>query len=99
MAVTPPGPATTFLVTGASSGIGAELARELARRGLGVTLVARREERLRDLADGLGADHGVRAETIAAEVSEERPRDRLAEELRDRGLTVDVLVNNAGFGS
>jgi len=99
MALPPPNHDSTALITGASSGIGAEIARELARRGLGVTLVARREERLRELADELGADHGVRAETIAADVSEERPREQLADELRNRGLTVDVLVNNAGFGS
>jgi uncharacterized protein len=99
MALPPPDHDSTALITGASSGIGAEIARELARRGLGVTLVARREERLRELADELGADHGVRAETIAADVSEERPREQLADELRNRGLTVDVLVNNAGFGS
>ena len=87
------------LITGASSGIGAEIARELARRGHGVTLVARREERLRDLAEELRVDYGIRAETIAADVSQERPRDRLTRELEGRGLTVDVLVNNAGFGS
>jgi short-subunit dehydrogenase len=99
MALPPPSPDSTALITGASSGIGTEIARELARRGHGVSLVARREARLRELAEQLEADHRVRAETIAADVSHERPRDRLARELRERGLTVDVLVNNAGFGS
>jgi uncharacterized protein len=99
MALPPPSPDSTALITGASSGIGAEIARELASRGHGVTLVARREERLRELAEELADDHAIRAETIAADVSQDRPRGRLARELRDRGLTVDVLVNNAGFGS
>ena len=54
MALPPPEPNSTCLVTGASSGIGAEIARELARRGHGLTLAARREERLRELAEELG---------------------------------------------
>ncbi|MFL5821570.1 MAG: SDR family NAD(P)-dependent oxidoreductase [Solirubrobacteraceae bacterium] len=99
MALPEPSPRSTCLITGASSGIGAEIARELARRGHGVSLVARREERLRDLAEELEAGCGVRAETIAADVSEQRPRDRLVDELEERGLIVEVLVNNAGFGS
>jgi short-subunit dehydrogenase len=98
MALPPPGPMSTCLVTGASSGIGAEIARGLAQRGHGVTLVARREERLRELADEL-AEQGVRAETVAADVSEERGRERLVREVDERGLDVEVLVNNAGFGS
>jgi uncharacterized protein len=86
-------------VTGASSGIGAEIARELARRGQGVTLAARREERLQELADELAAEHGVPAETISVDVADERDRERMARELDERGLAVEVLVNNAGFGS
>ncbi|GAC1318678.1 MAG: SDR family oxidoreductase [Acidimicrobiales bacterium] len=89
----------TCLVTGASSGIGADIARQLAARGLGVTLVARREELLRSLADELTAAHGVRAEVIAADLAEEAPRAELAAEIERRGLTVDVLVNNAGFST
>jgi uncharacterized protein len=99
MALPPPGRDSTSLVTGASSGIGAEIARELARRGHGVTLAARREERLRELADELSDEHGVRAETISADVAAERARQRLKRELEERGLAVEVLVNNAGFGS
>jgi len=83
-------------VTGASSGIGADIARELADRGHGVTLVARREDRLRELADEL-ADR-VRVEVIACDVGDSAARAGLFEEVERRGLTVDILVNNAGNG-
>jgi hypothetical protein len=86
-------------VTGASSGIGREIARLLAGRGLGVTLVARREDRLRELADELSAGHRIRAEVVAADLTDEASRDGVATELASRGLTVDVLVNNAGFST
>jgi short-subunit dehydrogenase len=99
VALPPPRPGATCLITGASSGIGAELARGLAERGLGVTLTARREERLRDLADELVEAHGVHAEVVAADVSDEAGRAHLQAEIADRGLDVEVLVNNAGFGS
>ncbi len=99
MALPSPSADATCVVTGASSGIGAELARLLAGRGLGVTLVARREARLRDLADELRAGTGVRAEVIAADLADEAERASIATELTARGLTVDVLVNNAGFST
>src|SRR5919109_730262 len=99
MALPPPSQESTCLVTGASSGIGAEIARALARRGYGVTLAARREERLEELAEELAGDYSVRAETVAADVSDESGRERLTRELEARGLQVDVLVNNAGYGS
>ena len=99
MALPPPAPSSTALVTGASAGIGADIARELAKRGQGVTLAARREERLRDLAAELERDHGVRAEVAAADLSEPSGRSKLVEDLAQRGLTVEVLVNNAGFGT
>jgi short-subunit dehydrogenase len=95
MALPPPAEGSTCLVTGASSGIGAEIARELARRGHGVTLMARREDRLRELA----AELHVRAEVVACDVSDEAARARAVREIEERGLTVEVLVNNAGFGS
>ena len=99
MALPPADPGTTCLITGASSGIGAEIARGLAARGLGVTLVARREDRLLELAEELSAVHGIEAEVVTADVSSERSRNRLFNEVEQRGLTVEVLVNNAGFGS
>lgn len=98
MALPPPDPGSTCLVTGASSGIGADIARELARRGHGVTLAARREDRLRDLADELSA-LGVRAEAVACDVTDEASRTGMAKHIENLGLTVEVLVNNAGFGS
>src|SRR4029079_6991044 len=99
MALPAPGPDRTAIVTGASSGIGTELARELARRGHGVTLVARREDRLRDLADELAKAHEVRAEVIAADLTDESSRAAIPTERAARGLTVDVLVNNAGLST
>jgi short-subunit dehydrogenase len=97
MALPPPSPDSTCLVTGASSGIGAEIARELARRGLGVTLVARREDRLLELAAELGSS--VRAEAIACDVADAASRGRLIARVRELGLDVEVLVNNAGFST
>jgi len=86
------------IVTGASSGIGEVIARELAERGHGVTLVARRKERLSTLADQLSRGHGIRAETIAADLADPSARDALEARIAELGLRVEVLVNNAGFG-
>ena len=94
-----PGPGSTCLVTGASSGIGASVARCLARRGHGVTLVARRADRLEELAEELESEHAVRAERLACDLSSPRSRTRLLAGLAELGLDVEVLVNNAGFGS
>lgn len=98
MALPPPSQSSTALVTGPSSGIGAEIARELGRRGHGLTLVARREERLRDLAAEIAGEHGVRVEVIGADLAMPTERDRLATAIAELGLDVEVLVNNAGFG-
>ena len=98
MSLPEPSVSTTALVTGASSGIGAAVASELAGRGHALALVARREERLQSLAAELSGEHGVACEVIACDLSDPRERDRLADELRDRGRTVEILVNNAGFG-
>lgn len=92
-----PSPTSTAVVTGASSGIGADIARELAARGHGVTLVARREDRLRDLADELSKD--VRVEVVACDVADPAARARLFDEVAARGLTIDIFVNNAGLGT
>jgi short-subunit dehydrogenase len=92
-----PSPDTTAIVTGASSGIGADIARELAGRGHGVTLVARREEKLRELAAEL-AGRG-RVDVIACDVADAESRAALFDEVGRRGLTVDILINNAGIGT
>src|SRR4051794_9512954 len=82
------------LVTGASSGIGEAFARQLAERGYRLVLVARSEDKLQKLADELGGD----AVVIACDLADPDARDRLVQEGENRGPTVEVLVNNAGFG-
>jgi uncharacterized protein len=99
MALPPPRADSTCLITGASSGIGADVARGLARRGYGVTLVARRRERLRELAAELESAHSIRAETIGCDVASNGARTRMLARLAELGLAVEVLVNNAGFGT
>jgi len=99
MALPTPTESSTCVVTGASSGIGADIARQLAARGQNVTLVARREDRLRKLAEELGRDHGVRAEVLAADIASDDGRKTMIDELRTRGRDVEVLINNAGYGS
>ena len=97
MALPPPQPDSTCMITGASSGIGTEFARQLAAKGHGVLLVARREERLRALADDLRRLHGIRAEVIAADLEDPGAVAALPGQVAERGLDVEVLVNNAGF--
>ena len=98
MALPPPADDATVVVTGASSGIGRALAEELARRGHHVTLIARRRDRLHELAEGLAADHGVRAEAIGADLSSARSRARAVRTVREGGLRVSGVCNNAGVG-
>lgn len=86
----------TALVTGASAGLGLEFARQLAARGCDLLLVARREERLRALADELAARHGARAEVCAADLADRAAPAAIEAFARERGLAVDYLVNNAG---
>lgn len=92
---TPPPPGYA-LVTGASSGIGADIAREYARRGKPLVLTARRVERLEALAAELSAR--VPCVVIAADLADPAAPDKLFAETQARGLFVDTLVNNAGFG-
>jgi uncharacterized protein len=91
--------AGTCVVTGATSGIGRELARALARRGRNVTLVGRREGALRALADELAGDLGVRADTAPCELTEPAEREALVAGVAARGLRIDVLVNCAGIAN
>lgn len=98
MSLPSPAPDRAAVVTGASSGIGAEIARELAGRGHQVVLVARTESRLRTLADEI-AEQGSRAHVVAANLSDRAARAALPGRLEALGLAVDVLVNNAGFST
>src|SRR5262249_53931226 len=86
------------LVTGASSGIGAVFARELARRGADLVLVARSGGKLAALADELSAEYGVAADVAVADLAKPSAATELAEALRARHLQIDILINNAGFG-
>lgn len=85
------------LVTGASGGIGAQIALELARKGHDLVLVARREEALRDVATQAEA-LGARTIFLTADLAKPGAGPALVDELHARGLTIDLLVNNAGLG-
>jgi short-subunit dehydrogenase len=86
----------TALVTGASAGIGLELARALAAKGFDLALVARREPQLTELASELQRDHGVRASVHPTDLLQENACAELQRELAREGITVELLVNNAG---
>ena len=89
----------TALVTGASGGIGEELARLFAADGHDLVLVARSEEKLNGLAGELSAKHNVTARVVASDLARaEAPRE-IFNEMEREGVTVDALVNNAGIGS
>lgn len=85
------------VVTGASSGIGAEMARIAAARGRALLLVARRVERLEALATEL-AQFGIRIETMTCDLERPETAEALVQTLDQRGIVLDTLVNNAGFG-
>jgi short-subunit dehydrogenase len=101
MSATLPAPSenSVALVTGASSGIGSDLARELAARGHGVVLIARRADRLEALAAELRAAHGVRAEALAADLIDPEAVRALPGRVEALGVEVSILINNAGYGS
>jgi hypothetical protein len=90
---------TAAMVTGASSGIGAAIARELAQRGHNLVLVARRKDRLDALAEELTAEHDIRAEAVGSDLGKAASRQRLPARIESLGLEVTVLVNNAGFAT
>lgn len=89
----------TALVTGASSGLGLEFARQLAGRGHDLVLVARDRGRLEAAAEELRSRHGVGVEVLVADLAHREQLHRVAGRLADRDRPVDLLVNNAGFGS
>jgi len=89
----------TVLITGASSGIGSELARYFAADGCRLVLVARNTTALQSLASELQQTHKIEAHILTADLSLPETPKRIFNELRETGITVDVLVNNAGFGA
>lgn len=91
-------PTSTALITGASSGIGEAIARQLAAHGANLILVARSERKLQALAEDLTRQYGIRAQVIATDLSHSDAGKLLQDEVAVRGLHVDLLVNNAGFG-
>ncbi|PWH07486.1 hypothetical protein DEO23_02320 [Brachybacterium endophyticum] len=88
----------TVLVTGASSGLGVEFAHRLAALGADLVLVARRADRLTEVAAQVGAAHGVTVTTIGMDLTGEQPGAQLKRDLDERGITLTGLINNAGFG-
>jgi short-subunit dehydrogenase len=88
----------TALVTGASSGIGVELARIHAEHGGDLIVVARRQERLESLKTELEKAHGVAVHVLPRDLSRSEAPQQVYDEVRSRGLRVDYLMNNAGFG-
>lgn len=88
----------TVLITGASSGIGAAFAEVFAAKGFDLVLTARREDRLHALAERLRQQHRRRIEVVAADLSRVEAAAEICKELERRGLVIDGLVNNAGFG-
>ena len=86
------------LITGASSGIGAAFADLFAAEGFDLVITARREDRLRALAGRLEERFNARVHVVPADLSEPSAVDELCSAVRDRGLAVDALVNNAGYG-
>ena len=93
-----PSPRRLCLVTGASAGIGAAIARVYASHGYDLVLTARREDRLEAVAEDIRQSHGAEVLAIPADLADPETPDRLLAEISGRGRTVEALVNNAGYG-
>jgi short-subunit dehydrogenase len=88
----------TALVTGASSGLGVDFARELAQRGCNLVLVARREERLKQVQAELQGAHGIKVMVVTLDLGDPQAPQVLYDHLKSTQTAIDILVNNAGFG-
>jgi len=88
----------TVLITGASSGIGKETAFEYARNGYNLILVARRKDNLETIKKEIEATHKKKVDIISLDLSNLKSAEELFQEIKDKKLQVDVLINNAGFG-
>ncbi|NEN91674.1 MAG: SDR family NAD(P)-dependent oxidoreductase, partial [Okeania sp. SIO3H1] len=88
----------TALITGASSGIGEIFAKELASRKTNLVLVARSEDRLQQLANQLQSQYQIQADVIVQDLTAPAATNSIFETVFQKGLTIDLLVNNAGFG-
>ena len=86
------------VITGASSGLGVVFARQLAARGYNLLLIARREDRLHSIAREIAEQYHVRADTLAADLTDDAALDAAATRIRD-AADLGLLVNNAGFGT
>jgi short-subunit dehydrogenase len=89
---------TTALVTGASSGIGETFAQELAARKTNLVIVARSKDKLDQLATQLQQQHNIKVDVIAQDLTEPNATQRVFDTMTQTGITIDLLVNNAGFG-
>ena len=89
---------TTALITGASSGIGTAFAEELAKKKTDVVLVARSEDKLNKLAQQLQEQLGINAEVIVQDLTLPQAGQSVFDTVAQKGLTIDLLINNAGFG-
>ena len=89
---------TWALVTGASSGIGVALARELAAGGTHLVLTARRKDRLDELAKELTTNHRVMTEVFTADLADSHSPEKIYDFTKQKGLEINLLINNAGFG-
>jgi short-subunit dehydrogenase len=86
------------LITGASAGIGVAFAKELAFGGTNLVLTARRKDRLEDLARGLAANYKINTQVIAADLADSNAPEKIFAFTKERGIEIDLLINNAGFG-
>jgi uncharacterized protein len=88
----------TALITGASGGIGKELAKIFARNGNNLVLVARNSNELKQLASELGQKHNISAKWMAHDLSQPNKPQEIYDQLKKQGIQIDYLINNAGFG-